>query len=97
VRSDNAKDGIRRGYWSVHAAAVAGNGFDDSSLPMMISPPHIRHCIDLLRQSLMCNADTTVEKKDEVAGGVHGFGVQHRCKHWYQLVDWTTKAQQNSV
>ncbi|TVY87753.1 Oxidase, partial [Lachnellula willkommii] len=86
-------NGIREGYWTVHDLAVAGKKLNDNTLPMMISPPHIRHCIDLLRQSLMCNADTTVEKKDEVAGGVHGFGVQHRCKHWFQLVDWTKKAQ----
>jgi hypothetical protein len=45
----------------------------------------------------MCNADTTVEKKDEQAGGVHGFGVQHHCKHWFQLVDWTAKAQQKAT
>jgi len=52
----------------------------------MSSPAHIRHCIDLLRQSLMCNADTTFEIKDEIAGGVHGFGVQHRCKDWNHLI-----------
>ncbi|CAG8953115.1 hypothetical protein HYFRA_00003312 [Hymenoscyphus fraxineus] len=87
-------NGIRKGYWRVHDLAIAGKKLKDDDLPMMLSPPHIRHCIDLLRQSLMCNADTTVEKKDEKAGGVHGFGVQHRCKHWFQLVDWTTKAQE---
>ncbi|KAI1092133.1 S-adenosyl-L-methionine-dependent methyltransferase [Rostrohypoxylon terebratum] len=36
---------------------------------------HIRHCIDLLRQSLMCNADLTIELKDEELGGVTGFGT----------------------
>jgi hypothetical protein len=69
---------------------------DDSDLPMMISPSHIRHCIDLIRQSLMCNPDTTVEKKDEEAGGVHGFGVKHSCKEWGGLVDWTLAAQKGS-
>ncbi|KAI1203724.1 S-adenosyl-L-methionine-dependent methyltransferase [Nemania serpens] len=37
---------------------------------------HIRHCIDLLRQSLMCNADLTVELKNEELGGVTGFGTR---------------------
>jgi len=66
---------------------------NESDLPMMISPPHVRHCIDLLRQSLMCNPDLTMEEKDEEAGGVHGFGVQHRCKRWDELIEWTTAAQ----
>lgn len=49
---------------------------------------HIRHCIDLLRQSLMCNADLTVELKDAQLGGVTGFGTQHRCTDWQGLLNW---------
>lgn len=33
----------------------------------------------------MCAADTTIEEKDVVAGGVHGFGVRHQCYDWKQL------------
>lgn len=75
----------------MHDMAVAGHGFNDSDLPMMISPPHIRHCIDLLRHNLMCNADLTVEVKDQKAGGVHGFGTQHQCIDWSELNHWTTQ------
>ncbi len=32
-----------------------GEKLDVDSLPMAVSPPHIRHCIDLLRQALMCS------------------------------------------
>ena len=49
---------------------------------------HIRHCFDLLRQSLMCNADLTVELKDEELGGVTGFGTVHRCVDWQGLLEW---------
>lgn len=58
---------------------------------MMVSPSHIRHCIDLLRQALMCSPDLTVEVKDMEAGGVHGFGETHQCIDWTALKDWTTK------
>jgi hypothetical protein len=58
---------------------------------MMISPPHIRHCIDLLRQSLMCNPDLTVEVKNDSLGGVRGFGEQHQCIDWAELKYWTTR------
>ncbi|KAM7200832.1 protein of unknown function (DUF3328) domain containing protein [Rhypophila sp. PSN 637] len=61
---------------------------DIHNLPMMISPSHVRHCIDLLRQNLMCNADLTVEVKDDKAGGVHGFGTQHQCVDWDELGGW---------
>ncbi len=71
--------------------AVAGERLDDSGLPMMISAPHVRHCIDLLRQALMCNPDLTVEVKDLVAGGVHGFGETHQCIDWAELKDWTSE------
>jgi hypothetical protein len=56
---------------------------------MMSTPPHFRHCVDLLRQALMCQPDTTVEVKDEAIGGVKGFGTEHQCKDWDQLVEWT--------
>lgn len=81
--------------------AVAGEKLDpdhmmDSSssgsgLPMMASPPHIRHCIDLLRNALMCQPDLTVEVKDATAGGVHGFGQTHQCVDWRHLNEWTSR------
>ena len=59
----------------------------------MARPPHIRHCIDLLRQALMCRPDLTIEEKDEELGGVSGFGTTHKCHDWDQLVSWTRKWQ----
>lgn len=58
------------------------------TLPFEISPPHMRHCIDLLRQSLMCSPDLTVEVKNETLGGVTGFGTVHQCRDWAQLMTW---------
>ena len=53
----------------------------------------MRHCIDLLRQALMCNADTTIEVVDPAVNGVHGFKTVHTCKSWSQLIDWTNEQQ----
>ena len=58
---------------------------------METSPAHVRHCIDLLRQSLMCAPDLTVETKDPARGGVTGFGTTHRCRDWTQLVAWVAR------
>lgn len=39
----------------------------------------------------MCLPDTTIEVKDEEAGGVKGFGTEHLCRDWDQLLRWTSK------
>lgn len=60
---------------------------------MALQPHHVQHCIDLLRQTLMCHADTTLEVADEAIGGVDGFRTEHQCRSWEQLVQWTTAQQ----
>lgn len=58
-------------------------------MPKMSLPSHVQHCIELLRQALMCQPDLTLEVKDEIHGGVQGFGTEHECKDWSQLMDLT--------
>lgn len=60
--------------------------------PMMSSPSHVRHCTDLLRQSLMCNSDRTLEERDD-SGGVSGFGTVHECYDYRALVAAVEKWQ----
>lgn len=57
-------------------------GMEEGEMGMGMEEAHVRHCVDLLRQSLMCNADMTFEVRDEDAGGMHGFGVRHVCRDW---------------
>ncbi|MCJ1285826.1 hypothetical protein MMC26_005167 [Xylographa opegraphella] len=90
-------DGIRQGYWTFYQMAAKGQKLQEEELPMMSSPPHVRHCIDLLRQSLMCHADTTVEVKEKGSDGVKGFGTTHHCRDWQQLLQWTSKAQLSTL
>jgi hypothetical protein len=59
--------------------------------------PHIRHCIDLLRQSLMCQPDLTIELKNDELGGVTGFGTEHQCVDWQQLLDWVARYEENGA
>ncbi|KAI4197331.1 MAG: hypothetical protein LQ350_006000 [Teloschistes chrysophthalmus] len=48
---------------------------------------HAFHCVDYLRQTIMCNADTTVEweAKDVGESGhsghINGYGVPRRCRN----------------
>ncbi|OAG06623.1 uncharacterized protein CC84DRAFT_1088765, partial [Paraphaeosphaeria sporulosa] len=84
---------LRGGYWASHHAAVQGHKLVDEDLPVDIQESHIRHCIDLVRQSLMCQADTTLEVVDEKINGVHGFRTMHQCRDWEQLKTWTSEQQ----
>ena len=76
-------------------AALEGKQLLDENTPWDLKPHHMRHCIDLIRQALMCNADTTIEVVDESVHGVHGFRTEHRCKDWQQLWDWTAEQQKH--
>lgn len=59
----------------------------------MIDPAHVRHCIDYLRQSLMCHGDATVEVKPVGVNGVRGFGIEHQCRDWERLRGWVESMQ----
>ena len=74
-------------------AALSGKMLTDDATPWDLKPHHMRHCIDLLRQALMCNADTTFEIVDEKVNGVHGFRTERQCKDWDQLSEWTEMQQ----
>ncbi|EDN97246.1 predicted protein [Sclerotinia sclerotiorum 1980 UF-70] len=49
---------------------------------------HMRHCLDFLRQSLMCCGDSSIEKVDPELKGVTGWGTEHICTSWEQLQKW---------
>ncbi|MCJ1409837.1 hypothetical protein MMC19_003920 [Ptychographa xylographoides] len=88
------QDMLRLGYYQYHKAATEGRQVSDDDPKMKYTPAHMRHCIDLLRQSFMCLGDTTIEVK-EGPRGAKGFGTQHQCRDWKQLVTWTTEWQLN--
>lgn len=66
----------------------------DEEFTVMTSPSHVRHCVDLLRQSLMCSADRTLEVKDD-KGGVSGFGTVHHCYDYEELLYTVEKWQES--
>ncbi|KAM0304943.1 hypothetical protein ACHAO8_011334 [Botrytis cinerea] len=85
---------IREAYYNaVNTSDLRHSHSSHSDIASHTSPAHIRHCIDLIRQSLMCNADTTIEVKDEEINGVRGFGTVHQCRDWSGLVKWTEQTQ----
>ncbi|CAF9929509.1 MAG: hypothetical protein GOMPHAMPRED_005427 [Gomphillus americanus] len=52
-------------------------------------PRHIFHCLDYLRQTVMCNADTTMEwRSADDPFHIDGYGPPHQCKNWDEVVQW---------
>jgi hypothetical protein len=76
---------------------MKGQVLVDKDLPHHLQSSHIRHCIDLLRQTLMCHGDTTIEIVDEDLGGVTGFGTEHHCKNWEELKEWVVERQKKDA
>lgn len=51
---------------------------------------HVQHCIEYLRVTLMCHADTTLEGGEYVDAfhRAEGMGTVHMCKNWDDLLGW---------
>lgn len=84
-------DGIRHAYWTLLDAATNGETIEESSAPHHVRPNHVKHCIELLRNTITCQPDLTLEVVNDKLGGVTGFGTVHECVDWNQLVSWTSE------
>ena len=54
---------------------------------------HAKHCLDYLRQSLICTADSTLEPVDATTDTVSGMHVVHQCRDFEGLKTWTEEHQ----
>ncbi|KAL4861734.1 hypothetical protein BDV12DRAFT_203705 [Aspergillus spectabilis] len=53
---------------------------------------HIEHCLDYLRQAVMCAGDVTLEPPDQRPESgkspLQGWGVEHSCRSWEGIERW---------
>jgi hypothetical protein len=55
---------------------------------------HTRHCINLLRQTVLCASDTTLDPLNAANGkGTDGLGVVHVCRDWQKVYDFVEENQ----
>jgi hypothetical protein len=47
---------------------------------------HRDHCLDYIRQALMCHADATFEPLTSV--GINGMGATHQCRDFDKIFSW---------
>lgn len=63
---------------------------------------HIYHCIDYIRQSIMCNGDPTLEKArtgddGKPARGVDGWGVGHECRNFDAIFEFAAERRTRNI
>ena len=56
---------------------------------------HISHCLDTMRQDVMCKGDDTPMAAKEVINGI-GYGQEMQCVDFKKLVAWTKAPQQDA-
>ena len=63
-------------------------------VPQSIHFSHVGHCLDALRQDIMCNADDTPRFTGPPNKLASGLGQIRMCKDWGKLERW---AKENSA
>jgi hypothetical protein len=56
--------------------------------PQDVIADHMFHCVEYLRQSVMCYADPTLERRFQGILGPFSANNTHVCGDWDMLMDW---------
>lgn len=60
---------------------------------------HSGHCLNFLRQAILCNSDITLDPlfddRDGTIVGTDGLGVTHICRDWSQVYAYVTENQRS--
>jgi hypothetical protein len=56
---------------------------------------HRDHCLDYIRQALMCAGDSTFEPLHKA--GINGMGAVHRCRNFERMFTWAYEHRSDTV
>ncbi|KAG2038079.1 hypothetical protein BDR03DRAFT_1091496 [Suillus americanus] len=79
-------DMIRRASWGEQDHSTS-----HEFLPEVFRRIHLDHCIEMLRQNLMCRGDVTMLTYDwakGTEGPLPNFNTPHRCRNFEKILDW---------
>lgn len=77
---------LRKATWSDYYESA-----NDSSHSAEAAHQHLDHCIEMMRQNIMCNADVTMITWYWVQGHTvpyPNFNTRHRCRNFEKIRDW---------
>ncbi|TGO67406.1 hypothetical protein BELL_0894g00020 [Botrytis elliptica] len=86
------QDALRKRFYQeedLKKALIAGEDVDN--MPQHIDETHVLHCVEFLRQSVMCHADTSLQVEASYHQGILAFGTTYPCRNWWQMVDWVNE------
>jgi len=69
---------------------------DEKDLPRSSSSEHLVHCIDALRQDVVCIADDNLRWNDGTSLKADGEGQIRQCKDFSKLEEWALAPERNS-
>ncbi|KAF2722905.1 hypothetical protein K431DRAFT_220920, partial [Polychaeton citri CBS 116435] len=81
---DLLRKNIHRKYYDNHEESFVG------ASPRVIEG-HLEHCVETLRQNIMCHGDISLLTNNWVEGRdmpYPNFNTIHTCKKWDTLVEW---------
>ncbi|KAF3905774.1 hypothetical protein AA313_de0203935 [Arthrobotrys entomopaga] len=58
---------------------------------------HTKHCLEYLRNSIVCAADSALEPWKTDLNGVDGFGNTHMCRDFEGLFGWAERYRESDV
>ncbi|KAK2008960.1 hypothetical protein LZ32DRAFT_684246 [Colletotrichum eremochloae] len=80
---------LRDQFWHLNAAVTASHELND--FPQRVN--HTDHCIDYLRQVIMCHGDITpitFEWIPDINGYIAHHSTEHMCRNFDAIFDWAT-------
>ncbi|KAL1967380.1 hypothetical protein VTN77DRAFT_3165 [Rasamsonia byssochlamydoides] len=90
---DLLRKSLHREYYDKHEGSFAG-------APEAVVQGHLEHCIETLRQTLMCHGDISLLTYNWVKGRempYPNFNTIHTCKKWDTLVAWNQQRDISSL
>ncbi|KAG1742587.1 hypothetical protein EDD22DRAFT_786600, partial [Suillus occidentalis] len=85
-------DMLRKASWGIHDESSG----HDSHEPSDFWRTHLDHCIEMLRQNIMCRGDVTMLTYDWVEGvkdPFPNFDIPHRCRNFEKILNWVDDHQ----
>ncbi|KAI1387568.1 uncharacterized protein F4822DRAFT_286952 [Hypoxylon trugodes] len=78
---------LRESFFLFYQVANNSARIDTTELASKLK--HGRHCIEYIRQNLMCNPDLNLEPIEGGTGNLKEWGIQHQCKSLLALSKWS--------